>query len=73
VRRLTGARVDNYLLPSAAPEGRKGEDYGLYQKGRPWYIEYYFKEVRKRKRSGLGKQVLELVLVQIVMGTKIGI
>lgn len=35
---------------------------GVYKKGRQWYIDYYFKGVRKRKKIGPSKQVAELAL-----------
>jgi hypothetical protein len=30
---------------------------GVFKKGRQWYIDYYVKGVRKRKKIGRSKQV----------------
>jgi integrase len=38
---------------------------GVYKKGRHWYIDYYVKGVRKRKKIGPSKQVAELALAQV--------
>ena len=37
----------------------------IYKKGRHWYIDYYVKGVRKRKKIGPSKQVAELALAQV--------
>jgi integrase len=37
----------------------------LYKKGRHWYIDYYVKGVRKRKKIGPSKQVADLALSQV--------
>jgi integrase len=38
---------------------------GVFKKGRQWYIDYYVKGVRKRKKIGPSKQVAELALAQV--------
>lgn len=38
---------------------------GVFKKGRHWYIDYYVKGVRKRKKIGPSKQVAELALAQV--------
>jgi integrase len=38
---------------------------GVYKKGRQWYIDYYLKGVRKRKKIGPSKQVADLALAQV--------
>lgn len=37
----------------------------VYKKGRSWYIDYYVKGVRKRKKIGPSKQIAELALAQV--------
>jgi hypothetical protein len=37
----------------------------IFKKGRYWYIDYYVKGVRKRKKIGPSKQVAELALAQV--------
>jgi integrase len=37
----------------------------IYKKGRHWYIDYYVKGVRKRKKIGPSKQVADLALAQV--------
>jgi integrase len=37
----------------------------IYKKGRHWYIDYYVKGVRKRKKIGPSKQIAELALAQV--------
>ncbi len=38
---------------------------GIYQKGGNWYIDYYVKGHRKRKKIGPSKKLAELVLKDI--------
>jgi integrase len=38
---------------------------GVFKKGRHWYIDYYVKRQRKRKKIGPSKQVAELALAQV--------
>jgi hypothetical protein len=38
---------------------------GVFKKGRHWYIDYYVKGQRKRKKIGPSKQVAELALAQV--------
>jgi hypothetical protein len=38
---------------------------GVFKKGRNWYIDYYVKGQRKRKKIGLSKQVAELAIAQV--------
>jgi hypothetical protein len=38
---------------------------GVFRKGRYWYIDYYVKGQRKRKKIGPSKQVAELALSQV--------
>jgi integrase len=38
---------------------------GVFKKGRHWYIDYYVKGTRKRKKIGPSKQVAELALAQV--------
>jgi integrase len=49
----------------------------VYKKGRHWYIDYYVKGVRKRKKIGPSKQVAELALkdveLKIARGEYLGI
>ena len=49
----------------------------VYKKGRHWYIDYYVKGVRKRKKIGPSKQVAELALkdveLKIAKGEYLGI
>jgi hypothetical protein len=37
----------------------------VFKKGRSWYIDYYVKGVRKRKKIGPSKHVAELALTQV--------
>jgi integrase len=37
----------------------------VFKKGRSWYIDYYLKGVRKRKKIGPSKHVAELALAQV--------
>jgi integrase len=37
----------------------------IYKKGRQWYIDYYVKGVRKRKKIGPSKHVADLALAQV--------
>jgi integrase len=37
----------------------------VFKKGRHWYIDYYVKGVRKRKKIGRSKQIAELALAQV--------
>ena len=37
----------------------------VFKEGRFWYIDYYVKGVRKRKKIGPSKQVAELALAQV--------
>ncbi|MFZ6016426.1 MAG: tyrosine-type recombinase/integrase [Nitrospirota bacterium] len=50
---------------------------GIYQKGKNWYIDYYFKGRRKRKKVGpskkLAEQVLKDVQLKIAKGEYLGI
>jgi len=50
---------------------------GVYKKGKNWYIDYYFKGRRKRKKIGpskkLAEQVLKDVHVKIAKGEYLGI
>ena len=38
---------------------------GIYQKGKNWYIDYYVKGHRKRKKIGPSKKLAELVLKDV--------
>ncbi len=38
---------------------------GIYLKGKNWYIDYYAKEHRRRKKIGLSKKLAELVLKDV--------
>jgi hypothetical protein len=38
---------------------------GVFKKGCHWYIDYYVKGMRKRKKIGPSKQVAELALAQV--------
>lgn len=38
---------------------------GVYKKGRQWYIDYYVRGTRKRKKIGPSKQVAELALKEV--------
>jgi hypothetical protein len=40
---------------------------GVFKKGRHWYIDYYVKGARKRKKIGPSKQVAELALAQVAV------
>ncbi|MEW6675412.1 MAG: hypothetical protein AB1348_05335 [Nitrospirota bacterium] len=50
---------------------------GIYQKGKNWYIDYYFKGRRKRKKVGpskkLAEQVLKDVQLKIAKGEYLGV
>jgi len=50
---------------------------GVYKKGENWYIDYYFRGRRKRKKIGpskkLAEQVLKDVQVKIVKGEYLGV
>jgi len=50
---------------------------GVYKKGRAWYIDYYLKGKRKRKKIGHSKQLAELALndvqLKIARGEYLGI
>ncbi len=50
---------------------------GVYKKGRQWYIDYYVKGIRKRKKIGPSKQIAELALkdveLKIAKGEYLGI
>jgi hypothetical protein len=37
----------------------------VFKKGHFWYIDYYVKGVRKRKKIGPSKQIAELALAQV--------
>jgi hypothetical protein len=50
---------------------------GVYQKGNVWYIDYYLKGQRKRKKIGaskkLAEQVLKDVQVKLIKNEYLGI
>jgi integrase len=50
---------------------------GIFQKGKNWYIDYYFKGQRKRKKIGpskkLAEQVLKDVQLKIAKGEYLGV
>ena len=50
---------------------------GVYKKGENWYIDYYFRGRRKRRKIGpskkLAEQVLKDVQVKIAKGEYLGV
>src|SRR3989304_5968354 len=57
--------------------GQEEKVMGVYRKGKYWYIDYYFRGRRKRRKIGpskkLAEQVLKDVQVKLAKGEYLGI